>query len=83
VIRNIQRPGVRMEQFNSGTESELGGAGVSGASALPPSEPLQAPVPVPAPVPAPAQPAAPAAPAQPGAAGSYPLNPTPPGTQNK
>ncbi|HET7198650.1 MAG TPA: hypothetical protein VFI86_08290 [Burkholderiales bacterium] len=48
VIRNIQRPDVKMEQFNSGTEAELGGASL----ALPPAAP--------SPSPAPTAPAAPA-----------------------
>jgi general secretion pathway protein D len=50
VIRNIQRPAPRLEQFSSGTEAEIGGGGI----ALP-STPPSAPVPVPpTPVPAPA-----------------------------
>jgi general secretion pathway protein D len=64
VIRNIQRPDVRMEQFNSGTEAELGGASLSLPSAGPS---------VPAPVPAPVPPAAPAVPQNlPPAAGPQP-----------
>ncbi len=57
VVRNIQRPDVKMEQFNSGTEAEIGGASL----ALPAASPAeQAPAPVP-----PAQPSAPAQPAVP------------------
>ena len=29
VVRNIERPGVRLEQFSSGTEAEVGGAGIA------------------------------------------------------
>ena len=62
VIRNIERPGMDLEQFNSGTEQEVGGAGGAAfppvsfpPSPVPPgpvSPPGQAPVP-PAGVPAP------------------------------
>jgi general secretion pathway protein D len=60
VVRNVERPGVKLEEFSSGTESEVGGAPL----ALPPSaalpgsapeltpgsqQPGQAPVPAPAP----------------------------------
>ena len=56
VLRNVERPGARVEQFNSGTEAEVGGA-AAGAMALPP---------VPAPVPEkPQTPAVPAVPAPP------------------
>jgi general secretion pathway protein D len=44
VIRNVERSDARLEEFNSGTEAEVGGS----ALALPPS--------IPAPVPAPATP---------------------------
>jgi general secretion pathway protein D len=80
VIRNIQRPSPRLEQFNSGTEGAIGGASL-GASA--PVSPLPVPQPAPA-TPAapaaPAQPAYPAAPAQPlpPAAGPQPAPPAPP-----
>jgi general secretion pathway protein D len=37
VIRNIERPGARLEEFNSGTEMEVGGGG-SGAGPSPASE---------------------------------------------
>jgi len=57
VIRNIERPSVRQEEFNSGTEMELGGGG-----GLPVS-PLTI-VPAPAAQPAPQQPA-PSIPSQP------------------
>ena len=56
VIRNIHRPGVRMEQFNSGTEAELGGGSIALPSAGP-SAPLP---PEPPPSMPPAAPAAPA-----------------------
>jgi general secretion pathway protein D len=47
VIRNIDRPEVRLEEFNSGTEAEVGGASLS----LPPLSAVPAPaVPIPAPV---------------------------------
>jgi general secretion pathway protein D len=56
VIRNVERPGVKLEEFSSGTEAEVGG----GSIGLP-----QAPAFVPAPA-IPAQPpAVPAAPAKP------------------
>ena len=35
VVRNIERPGVKLEEFKSGTEAEVGGAAV-GAANLPP-----------------------------------------------
>jgi general secretion pathway protein D len=67
VIRNIQRPDVKMEQFNSGTEGEVGGASLA----------LPSPVPVPVPVPASPAPSAPvvpppSAPVLPGNAGTAP-----------
>jgi general secretion pathway protein D len=56
VIRNIDRPEVRMEEFNSGTEAEVGGASLS----LPPLTAAPQPAaPIPAPQPQPAQPAIP------------------------
>jgi general secretion pathway protein D len=55
VIRNIDRPEVRLEEFNSGTEAEVGGASLS----LPMAPITSAPQPA-APIPAPAsQPTAP------------------------
>jgi general secretion pathway protein D len=68
VIRNIQRPDVKMEQFNSGTEAQLGGATGAAPAALGPSA---APVPQPVPVPPEPSPAAPA-PAQPAAPQNLP-----------
>src|SRR5436190_4472604 len=48
VVRNIERSDVRLEEFNSGTESEVGGASL----ALPPLGTTPAPAaPIPAPVP--------------------------------
>ena len=49
VIRNIERPEVRMEEFNSGTETEVGGATLSlpgSISSFPavPAAPIPAPV---------------------------------------
>ena len=29
VVRNVERPGVRLEQFSSGTEAEVGGSGIA------------------------------------------------------
>jgi len=52
VIRNLERPGVRLEEFNSGTESEVGGAPLDLGRA--PALPVPAPA---VPVPAPAAPA--------------------------
>jgi general secretion pathway protein D len=48
VIRNVERPGIKLEQFNSGTELEVGGAGLAlprqqGAMNVPPA--ISAPVP--------------------------------------
>ncbi len=58
VIRNIERPEVRMEEFNSGTETEVGGGASSGAvSAIQTTPPP--PIPAPAAVPAAPQPAIP------------------------
>jgi general secretion pathway protein D len=53
VLRNIQRPGPEVENFNSGSEMEVGGAG--GAAFPPVAIPPGPPVPAPA---APAQPQA-------------------------
>jgi general secretion pathway protein D len=46
VVRNIERPDVRLEQFNSGTEAEVGGSTI----ALPPLTPAPSTPPTPAPV---------------------------------
>jgi general secretion pathway protein D len=47
VIRNIERPGIRLEEFNSGTEAEVGGAPIALPQAqtqpVPPSTPVVAP----------------------------------------
>jgi general secretion pathway protein D len=48
VVRNIERPDVRMEEFNSGTESEVGGANLALPSLSAPATPA---APIPAPVP--------------------------------
>jgi general secretion pathway protein D len=53
VVRNIERPGVRVEEFNSGTEMEVGMGGAGGAP-LPPVPESPAPTPT-APAPSPAQ----------------------------
>lgn len=68
VIRNIQRPEPRMEQFNSGTEAEVGGASL-GLPSVPP-EPVppvrtRPAIPSAPAVPAPAAPLPPAAGPQP------------------
>lgn len=67
VVRNIERPAPRLEQFSSGTESEVGGAGIG----LPPFAPAPvapaAPT-TPPPAQSPAIPAPPAAGPQPGPA---------------
>lgn len=49
VIRNVERAEARLEEFNSGTESEVGGGGVLSLPAMIPS-------PAPQPIPAPAAP---------------------------
>jgi hypothetical protein len=74
VIRNIQRPGVRLEEFNSGTEAEVGGAALSIPSGgLVPMAPVN-PIPVPAPAPAVPQPAIPSTMGSPApAAGPQPV----------
>ena len=66
VIRNIERPGVRLEEFNSGTEMDVGRGG---GGPLPPVSIQQSPVQ--RPQPAAPQPAAPQAP-RPPAAGPAP-----------
>jgi general secretion pathway protein D len=72
VVRNIERPGIKLEQFNSGTESDVGGAPLSlvppqaalpdapggGSQPVDPALPRNAPRP-PAAGPLPAEPAAP------------------------
>ena len=50
VIRNIERPEVRLEEFNSGTEAEVGGASLSLPMQPLTSAPQQPPAPIPAPV---------------------------------
>jgi general secretion pathway protein D len=47
VVRNIERPGARIEEFNSGTELDIGRGG--GAAPLPPVSQPSAPAPAPAP----------------------------------
>jgi general secretion pathway protein D len=39
VVRNIERPEVRQEQFNSGTEAEVGGSTLALPAVIPPSAP--------------------------------------------
>jgi general secretion pathway protein D len=56
VLRNVERPGARLEEFNSGTEAEVGGAAAGAMGAM--GAPL-----APAPVPLPERREAPAAPA--------------------
>jgi general secretion pathway protein D len=61
VVRNIERPAARIEQFSSGTDAEVGGAGVALPPLQPapaPSQPQPAPVPSQAPQPVPALPPA-------------------------
>ena len=46
IVRNIERPAVNLEQFNSGTEAEVGGASLALPSVIPtaiPSSPTPAP----------------------------------------
>jgi general secretion pathway protein D len=63
VIRNLERPGARLEEFNSGTELEVGRGGT--AVPLPQvSQPVEKPVPE-APRPPAAGPAVPQQPARP------------------
>jgi general secretion pathway protein D len=68
VIRNIERPGVNLEQFNSGTEAEVGGAPLG----LPQQGAMNVQPAITTPVPAPAQDLAPVIPARPPAAGPRP-----------
>ena len=60
VIRNIERPGVRTEEFNSGTELEMGaaGAGAAAPAFLPPPPPSAPPPSAPSSPPAISAPAA-------------------------
>ncbi|HEV2431189.1 MAG TPA: secretin and TonB N-terminal domain-containing protein [Burkholderiales bacterium] len=58
VIRNIERPGARIEEFNSGTELEVGRGGVGAAVSIPP---VIAPATAPKPPGAPEGPRPPAA----------------------
>ena len=60
VIRNIERPGARLEEFNSGTELEVGAGATGGGAPL--ALPAQ-PQPQPQPRPQPQQPEAPRPPA--------------------
>jgi general secretion pathway protein D len=75
VIRNIERPGVKLEQFNSGTEAEVGGAGLG----LPQQGAFNVPPAISAPGVAPAQPPArelaPAVPATPPSRPAEPAGP--------
>ena len=63
VVRNIERPGVKLEEFNSGTEAEVGGAPIAlppqsaaspegGAPGITPAPPAPAPAPASGPRPA-------------------------------
>jgi general secretion pathway protein D len=65
VIRNIERPGARIEHFTSGTEGEVGGAGITLPAQpvpVPPGAPQPPSLPLPAqPVPQPSYPPAPPA----------------------
>lgn len=71
VVRNIQRPDVKMEQFNSGTEGEVGGASL----ALPTVPSLPEPVSPPSRAPVPASPAPSAPVVPPPSAPVIPANP--------
>jgi general secretion pathway protein D len=71
VVRNIERPGIKLEQFNSGTESEVGGAPLS---LVPP------PAPRPDAPPQPAEAAIPQNTPRPPAAGPAPAEPALPQT---
>ena len=58
VLRNIERPGMALERFNSGTELEVGGGGAAGPASIPPTivppaprPPAAGPAPAPAPTP--------------------------------
>ena len=55
VIRNIERPGMALEHFNSGTEMDVGGAGGGSAAVPAPGVPPQSPIPPPPAAPAPIQ----------------------------
>jgi general secretion pathway protein D len=66
VIRNIERPGVRTEEFNSGTELEMGAAGAAGGGFMQPPPP-----------PAPSAPPPPAAPSSPPAISAPAAGPQP------
>ena len=74
VVRNIERPAVRLEEFNSGTEAEVGGMPIAlpGAAVPQPGQPQPQ-------QPQPQQPQQPQPPApfsgQPPAAGPRPGNP--------
>jgi general secretion pathway protein D len=68
VLRNVERPGIKLEQFNSGTEAEVGGASLE----LPQSPAAAAPAPVPFPG-APVQQAPSRAPGQPPAPAQTPV----------
>jgi general secretion pathway protein D len=59
VLRNVERPGIKLEEFNSGTEVEVGGAALELPQAVSaqPVPPSSAPVPAPAPAMPPQQPA--------------------------
>ena len=54
VIRNIERPGARLEEFNSGTEFDIGRAGSAASVPVAPL-PVQTPAPTGGPAPAPGQ----------------------------
>ncbi|OGA78202.1 MAG: hypothetical protein A3G81_31275 [Betaproteobacteria bacterium RIFCSPLOWO2_12_FULL_65_14] len=71
VLRNIERPGMALERFNSGTELEVGGGGAAGPASIPPTIVPPAP-------PQPAQPPPPPAPRPPAAGPAPAPAPTPP-----
>jgi general secretion pathway protein D len=60
IVRNIERPGIRTEEFNSGTELEVGAGATGGAPAFIPAPPAPS-------APPPPQPEAPALGAPPAA----------------
>jgi general secretion pathway protein D len=71
VIRNVERPGVKLEEFSSGTEAEVGGATIAlPAQAIPSGAQPRTPPEQPAPSRAPSQPALPSAP--PSTPGQFP-----------
>ncbi len=72
VIRNIERPGVKLEQFNSGTEAEVGGSAPGMQQYLAPTPVPALPAPAPTPAPAAAVPPSTSFPAQAPAAGPKP-----------